>query len=91
MDIINKALSRKEKKILGKILQYHPDVVIKLIIPLEVSRSRKQDSPIESIRRKIEIVDSLHYDGAEEYQVHSDITLEETEDEVKCIVWNSIP
>lgn len=90
LDVINKALSRKEKKILGKILHYHPDIIVKLIIPLEVSRNRKQDSPIESIKRKIEIVDDLHYDGSEEYQIRSDMTLEETEDEVKHIIWDAI-
>ena len=90
LDVINNALSRKEKKILGKILQYHPDVIIKLIIPLEVSRSRKQDSPIESIKRKIEIVENLHYDGAKEYEVRSDLTIEETEDQVKRIIWENI-
>jgi adenylate kinase family enzyme len=90
LDVINNALSRKEKKLLGNILQYHPDIIIKLIIPLEVSRSRKQDSPIESIKRKIEIVNALHYDGAKEYEVCSDLTIEETEDQVKRIVWENI-
>lgn len=90
LDVINNFLSRQENRIIDKTLQYHPDVIIKLIIPLEVSRSRKQDSPVALIERKIEIIGDIHYNGAAEFCVPSDTTIEETENEVKRIVWENV-
>jgi hypothetical protein len=90
LDLFNRYLRRREQKKLGLILRYSPDVVIKLIVPLEVSRARKQDSPEQVIQRKIEIVQALHYPQAKEFLVPSDVALEETEDRVKRIVWDNL-
>ncbi len=88
--LINKWLKKKEYEYLEKACSYKPDIIIKLSIPFEVSRARKKDSSEESIKRKIEIIDSIHFDGSREYIVDNTGELEGTLLKVKNIIWDEI-
>lgn len=58
---------------------YKPDMVIKLIVPEEISLKRKSDTPLEMIRKKINAIELIKYD--EEvivYYVDSSGTIEDT-------------
>lgn len=87
-DLLNNFLCKRELILIDKMLRLHPDAIIKLVIPYEISRMRKQDSSEESIRKKIQIVDALHYDGTLEYNVSSERLIEETQNKVRNIIWS---
>ncbi len=85
LDLINYAMQRKELAIFQKIKP--PTNIIKLIIPLEVSRERKQDSPLELIRKKISIVNQLHYNQAVEHIINNNTHIEDAKTKVRKIIW----
>jgi len=87
---LNTRLKGFERKYLEDACSYVPDVLIKLTIPFEVSRLRKQDSPEETIKRKMEIIEKLHIEGADEFSVDNSGELKDTLIKVKSLVWTQL-
>ena len=63
--------------------------MIKLTIPYEVSRMRKQDSSEETIRRKIDIINQLHFEGSKEFIVDNTSDIDTAVLAVKEIIWKN--
>ncbi len=87
LDVLNGLMAKKERKLLSRILRIQPSFLIKLSIPVEVSRQRKQDSAVDQIERKIRIVEELHYAGAEERTIDSSGNINSTKTAVRNAVW----
>ena len=86
---LNKSFQKKEKEYIKKACLFAPDVVIKLTIPYEVSRMRKQDSSEETIRRKIDIINQLHFEGSKEFIVDNTSDIDTAVLAVKEIIWKN--
>ncbi len=88
----NRYLLKKEEKLYDEMCRFNPDVVVKLVIPAEVSYQRKPCSGKEReiIARKVEITESLHYPGSREYVIDSSKELKETEKEVVSLLWRYV-
>ena len=88
----NRKLAAKEKRLYTEMCRVHPDVVVKLLIPLEVSCRRKPctGKEYEIVRRKVEITDVLHYQGSRELTVDSSGDLDETKREIVSLLWRYI-
>jgi len=89
--VINlKFLRKLENRIYSRLAAMPPDLVIKLKVPLEVSRARKPDENLEMVKRKIDITDSLTFNGTNIISIDAARPLEEVLRSVKTAVWNSL-
>lgn len=88
----NERLARQEKKLFTEMCSVNPDIVVKLVVPLEVSLKRKPCSGkgLDIIRRKIEITELYHYRGSKELVVDSSRDLEDTKREVLSLLWEHL-
>jgi thymidylate kinase len=68
-----------------------PDLVIKLLVPVEVAAQRKPDTPLDLLRRKVEVVRRLEFPRSTRV-VELDATqpLERVLLEVKQAIWDAI-
>jgi thymidylate kinase len=68
-----------------------PDLVIKLQVSPEVSASRKQDGSLESLARRVEVVNRVEFpSGAKVVAVDSNRPLELVLIDVKRLVWEAL-
>ena len=83
-------LQRLEDGIYRKLAEKPPDLVIKLKVPLAVSRARKPDENLETVKRKIDITESLTFNGANIISIDAARPLEEVLHSVKTAVWQNL-
>jgi thymidylate kinase len=84
-----KWLSDWEYEIYSLSSELTPDVLIKLMIPLEVAVERKKDIPLFRLRQKIELVNELEFiPSTRVFSVNTDRNKEETILELKQIIWS---
>ena len=88
----NEYLADKEAALFKKMCRFNPNVIIKLVIPVEVSCQRKAcgEEELDIIKRKVEITNSLHYPGSKEYTIDSSRDLDTTKKEVVSLLWRYI-
>ena len=88
----NRHLAGKERKLFETMSRFNPDIIIKLVIPVEVSNQRKPCTPkeLEMVKRKVAITETLHYKGSQEYIVDSSNDIEVTKHEVASILWRYV-
>lgn len=88
----NRHLADKERKLFEEMCRFNPDIIIKLVIPVEVSNQRKPCTPkeLEIIKRKVAITETLHYKGSQEFIVDSSNDIEITKHEVASILWRYV-
>jgi thymidylate kinase len=68
-----------------------PDLVIKLQVTPEISAARKEDVSVESLARRVEVVNRLEFSaGAKVVAVDSNQPLERVLLEVKRLVWDAL-
>jgi thymidylate kinase len=85
-----KHLQAAEQRIYKRIEQFPPDLVLKLKIPLEISRLRKPDENLDIIRRKIEITERLKFRNAGIVDIDAAKPLDEVLLQVKKAVWETL-
>ncbi|MFC1579338.1 hypothetical protein ACFL4N_00325 [Thermodesulfobacteriota bacterium] len=83
-------LEKKESRFYNRISKLPPDLVIKLNIPLEISRLRKPDEDLEIVRKKIEITPKLQYHGAKIVDLDASGPFDRVILDVKRAVWNNL-
>ncbi len=88
---LKKALSAWEYNVYNLANELLPDLVLKLMIPVEIAVERKKDTPLYKIKEKIEVVNSLEYKPPTEvYRIDTSKDKEETVLEIKKIIWSAI-
>lgn len=89
---LNEKLRKKERMLYQKMCAVHPDVVVKLEIPVELSLERKPctGSALEQVKKKVEITPQLHFGDAKEYVIRPVGDWEDTKREVCNLLWRII-
>jgi len=85
-----KQLQSAEQRIYNRIEQFPPDLVLKLNIPLEISRLRKPDENLDIIRRKVEITEQLKFRNAGIVNIDAAKPLDEVLLQAKKAVWETL-
>lgn len=81
-------LSKWEYSIYSQCMQIAPDILIKLVISEEVSVKRKNDTPLNMIRKKITAVSNIEYaDNTKVYTVNTEGSIEDSMKIIKKIIW----
>lgn len=83
-------LQRQERKSLGIVREIQPDLVFKLMVPVEVSIQRRPEDPVESLQRKYEILKNITYSNAEVIEVDATRPLEEELLFIKKKIWEHL-
>ncbi len=86
------ALSRakKEEQYIAKAVSHFPQLVIKLILPPEVSLQRKPEENIDIVRRKHEVIKSLAFEQSEVHTIDATMPYEEEIVKIKELIWQKI-
>lgn len=84
---IKKRIAQWEYSIYKLAEKYHPDLTIKLTIPIDLAVKRKNDTPLYVLNRKAEAVEKLHLSD-NEIIINSSGSVEETMKEVKKKIWS---
>lgn len=87
LGVPGRALQRYEHRNFAKMERIHPDLIIKLVAPLDVALARKPDHDPASIARKIEITRQITFDGSRVVEVDAALPLEAVLLEVRRHVW----
>ena len=82
--------AEKEKQNLSLAKEIHPDIVFKLCVPPEVSMERRPNDDPEVLKRKIEILESINFNGAEIITIDATMPLDEEIRQIKRIIWDRL-
>ena len=80
-------LRKKEESLINECQNFQPDLVFKLIVPVEESIRRKHDNE-ELIRRKVEITDRLEFVNSEVHRIDATQDFAKEILTIKRIIWN---
>ena len=83
-------LARREEKFLEKSVKQNPDLVIKLILPPEVSIDRKPYQDFNEIIKKHEITKQLTFENSTVHTIDASKNYEEEMIEIKKILWQNM-
>ena len=83
--------ARRERAAFDRIALSAPDFVVKLHLPVEVALQRKSDTPLDQLRRKVEILDALSYPATTQVvSVDARMPLEDVLLAVRRLVWRAL-
>jgi len=80
----------REVKYLSLARDIQPDIVFKLIVPLEVSLQRKPDPDPETVKRKVEITELLEFPDSKVFRIDTTQDYGKELLEIKKIIWDNI-
>lgn len=81
----------REERLIAKTLTYPPQIVIKLMLPVEVSMLRKPGENREMVSRKHDIIQDCHFSGSREYVVDATQDYRQEIIQIKQIIWDNLP
>jgi thymidylate kinase len=81
------ALRRYELKLIKQQSGIRPDLIIKLIVPIDIALQRKPDHSAEMLFGKIDTIRKLSFDGVRVIEVDSTQSLQEVVRSVRGHVW----
>lgn len=87
---LSRILQKYESKLIKKQSIIKPDLIIKLKVPLAVALARKPDHPAGVISQKINIIQSLKFDGVEVIEVDSAQPLDDVRRIVRQQLWTKL-
>ncbi len=90
LGILGRLLQRYEHNVYKKLTSTQPDLVIKLIAPLEVVLERKPDHDPAAIAAKVELTRNIMFGGAPIVEIDAAKPLDEVLIEVRRHVWSVI-
>jgi thymidylate kinase len=85
--VFYKWLKKKERGLYNRIAGFPPDLIIKLHVPIDVSRTRKPDEDYETVRKKISITKQLKYNDSNAIDIDASGDLQEVLRIIKAKVW----
>lgn len=90
---VNQAFSRlqqKESAYLDIVNDIQPDIVFKLMVPVELSNERRPDDAIELLQKKLLILQSINYTKAKIFEVDATQPLEDELVFIKQKIWEML-
>jgi thymidylate kinase len=90
LGILGRALQRYEHRNFAKMEHIRPDLVIKLVAPLDMALARKPDHDPTSIARKIDLTRQITFEGASVVEVDASLPLAAVVMEVRRHVWTAM-
>lgn len=79
-----------EEKNLEKAVKLHPDLVVKLMLPVEESLRRKPHENYEAVKAKHEIIKSLPFEKSKVYTIDVTQPYESEILQIKSLIWDNI-
>lgn len=79
-----------ELNVLKKIQKFHPDIVFKLLLPVEESMRRKPFEDRESVTRKSIITPQLVFENSKVYDIDATLPFNEEMLEIKRVIWKNM-
>lgn len=83
-------LARREESLIDRAQLYQPDLVFKLVLPVEESMRRKPEENEEQVRRKAAITEKLVFDNSKVFVVDATQDFDEEVLYVKRHIWEEI-
>jgi thymidylate kinase len=90
LGMLGRLLQSYEHSVYKKLMSTQPDLVIKLIAPVEVALERKPDHDPDSIAAKVELTRNIKFGGAPIVEIDAAKPLNEVLLEVRRHVWSVI-
>lgn len=90
LGVLGRLLQSYEHSVYKKLMSTQPDLVIKLIAPVEVALERKPDHDPDSIAAKVELTRNIKFGGAPIVEIDAAKPLNEVLLEVRRHVWSVI-
>jgi energy-coupling factor transporter ATP-binding protein EcfA2 len=88
---LRRTVARREQATFREAGIVPPDVVVRLRVPVDVAAQRKPDTPLDQLRRKVEIVDQLHFPPPTRVvEINAALPLDRVLGDVKQAVWSSL-
>ena len=83
-------LVKAEYRNLSIVNDIQPDIVFKLIVPVELSKKRRPEDSLEVLQKKYEIISSLNYPKSKIVEIDATQPLEEEIKEIKRAIWDML-
>ena len=83
-------LQKKERKYLEIVNSIQPDIIFKLMVPVELSKQRRPDDSIELLQKKKEILEEIQYSKSRIIEVDATLPLEDELIFIKKHIWNAL-
>jgi hypothetical protein len=88
---LRRTVARREQATFREAGIVPPDVVVRLRVPVDVAAHRKPDTPLDQLRRKVEIVDQLRFPSATRVvDINAAQSLDRVLADVKQAVWSCL-
>ncbi len=88
---LRRTVARREQATFREAGIVPPDVVVRLRVPVDVAAQRKPDTPLDQLRRKVEIVDQLHFPPPTRVvDINAALPLDRVLRDVKQAVWTCL-
>lgn len=79
-----------EERNLDKAASQHPDIVVKLMLPVEESLRRKPHENFEAVKAKHEIIKSLPFENSKVYTIDVTQPYESEILQIKSLIWDNL-
>ena len=83
-------LARQEEIFIDKAQQFQPDIIFKLVLPVEESMKRKPEENVAQVKQKALITERLCFDNSKVFIVDATQDFDEEVLYVKRIIWKEI-
>jgi thymidylate kinase len=90
LGFLGRALQRYEHRNFAKMSRIHPDLIIKLVTPLDVALARKPDHDPDQIARKIDATQKIMFGGAPIVEIDASLPLDTVLLEARRYVWATV-
>jgi hypothetical protein len=80
----------KEERLFKKFNIFNPNIVFKLLLPAEISVSRKPDHDFNMIQKKCSITEQLEFNNSIVYKIDATQDYDSEILEVKRLIWEAI-
>ena len=81
---------RRERAYISKAQAIHPNIIFKLILPVEESLRRKPEEEMENLNIKHRITEQLTFPNSKVYEIDATQDYKRELIQVKCILWKEI-
>jgi thymidylate kinase len=84
-----RAVQRYEQRLVERLRDLKPDLVIKLVVPLDTAKMRKPDHDAAMLARKVDAIQALTFDNASIVEVDATLPIEEVVRLIHGHLWHT--